>query len=571
MAKAVLIAYRPGAQHLFSIGDIRKLLERLAPPDIQVRSPIVNEESGVVLGVYNPADSITVRGTSVCLGSFQYLQEDWWKPEGSISDGPFALMRAHEDRVEIMSDILATRTIWYVLEKDFFAASTSQRILVSLLGNFRFRKAVIPWMLSSGHLGPGFSWDERIECLKGNRRLLLNRSTWKLRVENKEIPFHPEWGWQGRHEPRLQYALDLVLNRVKADPQKWVMALRGGLSGRSLALMMMDAHRIPSISWGVRHSEQDETKAEYVKRISEALNLKHRHFDLPEGPSSFDRMAEKVLLLNEGRTDSMAEYTDELALWASLAGEGVEGILKADDAFGGKHFRRKDETRRSAGLTLLADFSNRERLRALKIREQTLPDSLERMEGESLATWRDRLHQEFTVPFVMAAKDDLHYAYGELSKPFLSRDMIRCVRKMPDAMRNGKRLFKKIVTAVSPRKAIGDDTLAADQMKLLKSEEAVSWVKRQLQDEMSLKVFSKEFIRDIEKFLTIQKKMDDVRQNKEFQEKRQGVLDTLKILLGLKSKRTSIDAHVLAFRAALVIFMNKVLIKDGAFLKKEGG
>ena len=95
----------------------------------------------------------------------------------------YALFRRDENTVELVSDIVSSRTIWYVQTEKCITASTSQRAIVFFLQDFKPNKAVFSWMLSSGTVGPGLSWDSRIQCLSGNSLLFLGRSSWKLTIE----------------------------------------------------------------------------------------------------------------------------------------------------------------------------------------------------------------------------------------------------------------------------------------------------------------------------------------------------------------------------------------------------
>ena len=46
-----------------------------------------------------------------------------------------------------MSDILASRTIWYAMDENMLIASTSQRAIISFLGEFRLNRSAVAWSL----------------------------------------------------------------------------------------------------------------------------------------------------------------------------------------------------------------------------------------------------------------------------------------------------------------------------------------------------------------------------------------------------------------------------------------
>ena len=94
------------------------------------------KSGGIVAGISNPSDLIAVHGTSVAAG---YLVDPgkWEIPGTGRPDGAYALFRSDDAVVEIVSDALASRTVWYAKTDDMFVASTSQRAIVSLAGNLR--------------------------------------------------------------------------------------------------------------------------------------------------------------------------------------------------------------------------------------------------------------------------------------------------------------------------------------------------------------------------------------------------------------------------------------------------
>src|SRR5690606_559339 len=67
-----------------------------------------------------------------------------------------------ENTISLTSDLVASRTVWYYLDEDTFIASSSQRMIIAALQRFDINTQAIVWMLSTGSLGPGHSWDRHI-------------------------------------------------------------------------------------------------------------------------------------------------------------------------------------------------------------------------------------------------------------------------------------------------------------------------------------------------------------------------------------------------------------------------
>ena len=192
MSKIILVCFKDPKQDARYRRYVQVLAHRLVPDNITPYAPLIKgDDVGVLIGVINPSETLPVKDTSVCLGCLLDPDEDWWKPKAKTPDGSYALFRSDEVYVELLTDGVASRTVWYVQTDHVFVASSSQRAIVSLLHSFEPNYEASLWMLSSGSLGPGLSWDRRIQCLPGNARLCLNRSTWQLSLQETPVTFDP--------------------------------------------------------------------------------------------------------------------------------------------------------------------------------------------------------------------------------------------------------------------------------------------------------------------------------------------------------------------------------------------
>ena len=57
-----------------------------------------------------------------------------------IPDGSYALFRSDENKVELITDVVGSRTIWYVRTEDAFIASTSQRAIIFFSSGFSAKR-----------------------------------------------------------------------------------------------------------------------------------------------------------------------------------------------------------------------------------------------------------------------------------------------------------------------------------------------------------------------------------------------------------------------------------------------
>lgn len=113
--------------------------------------------------------------------------------------------------------------------------------------------------------------------------------------------------------------------------------------------------------------------------------------------------------------------------------------------------KKVKDKREHCKALLLSDYSNLRNLHKSSFKKQTWPKSLQQKKKESIVRYYIRLYQEFHIPFILAALNDLKCSYVEIINPLLSRKIIEQVRKMPDYLRINKSLFKKIAYSISPK------------------------------------------------------------------------------------------------------------------------
>jgi hypothetical protein len=121
------------------------------------------------------------------LGKMIGEDDKWHEPGTDFPEGTFALFRDGEGFCEIVTDPVGTRTIWYYHDEDLFIASTSQRAIILYIGGFEFDARVIPWMLSTGSLGPTLSWDRRIMRVPTDTSVILDKKNWSLQVIKSQL------------------------------------------------------------------------------------------------------------------------------------------------------------------------------------------------------------------------------------------------------------------------------------------------------------------------------------------------------------------------------------------------
>jgi hypothetical protein len=382
-------------------------------------------------------------------------RDDWHVPEAPLPDGSFALLRADDTKVELAADSVGSRTLWYAMTDHDFIASSSQRAIVTLLGSFEPNRDALPWMLSSGTLGPTAAWDARLRRVQPGERVVLDRARWRLQSKLEPAAFDADDSQSYDQQlERLRAAVADACRRWSFDARKWVLTLSGGADSRSLLCLLRD-RGIEAVTWGLPETAEEKgNDAQIACRIATALGVPHRFFPIDSHAGSPEVVLDRFLSTGEGRVARISGYVDGFRIWKTLFDEGYAGVIRGDEAFGSIPVTSPFAARWTSSLTTLADFFPAEERETFELPEQPLPEGLERGNGETLATWRDRLYQQFRLPTLLAGLTDLKTAYVEVANPLLSRSVLECVRRLPDAMRTEKQLWRDVVRAQLPDVAL---------------------------------------------------------------------------------------------------------------------
>lgn len=451
MSRALLIVDRLATARLQSLDAlVGTLVERLTPDHIEARPPVVHRADGIVAVIFDPAGGARISGTSIRLGVLADDPDNWHVPGAGVPEGSFALLRSNRTTVELVADAAGTRTIWYAIANDRLVASTSQRAIAYVLGGFELNRRVIPWMLSTGTLGPVGGWDARLEAVRPGERLTFAREGWARTSTYEPICMAPNSRLRrGAHARRIQQAVFDVCGRMQFDFDKWVLPLSGGVDSRGLLTLFPARHGLRTVTWGQRASRGVRySDAAVASIVAARLGIANRYYcvDLSDEPR--DRLVDRFLVAGEGRAAKMSGYLDGFRTWKVLREAGIEGIIRGDEAFGGSRFVYSDRhVRGMVALTTMSDFLAPRELDRLELPAQPLPAEGERRPGESLAMWRDRLYWRFRAPVFLAALTDLKTPYVEVANPLLCDSVLRCVRELPDHLRTRKQLWEDIVRA----------------------------------------------------------------------------------------------------------------------------
>ena len=472
------------------------------------------------------------------------------------------LFRDSGDRLEVISDPAGSRTIWYYRDEETFIASTSQRAFV---GSFQFNEQVIPWVLSTGSLGPSLSWDRRIEMLPPDSSVVLDKKDWSVSIKTTPIEFTPLDQPDEQHERMLREALEETIQSLDLDLTKWVLALSGGYDSRSILYMLRDAGKdidpLRTVTWGLASRRTREGSDGAVsKGLADALGVSNDHYPTDFTGEQMDKVLDRFVRLGEGRVDHLSAYMDGFAMWKAMFEDGVQGLIRGDEGLGWgmPKIPMAATVRIGVGCALCSDFRN---LRPYRdgLPDQDLPPNLLKGEGETLAEWRDRLYHQFRLPTIISALGDLRLAYMEQASPLLSRRILRAVRQLPDDLRTNKILFKRIVGAMSPKFEFAASGAIASPQQILRDERIVDLLKEELSSEHLKQVVPAGLL-------------DRIAEGMETGRLRTSRWDAYSRRVKTRLLGGEVDYNVLAFRVFIISRMNTILNQDScASTNRSGG
>ncbi len=572
MSKLIYLCARPGMRMPLSRRDLEYLSTRLCPDNINPRSSLVLEGDDILVGVFNPVPDLPVHGYSVCLGAFFDNQTDWWQPGAKVPDGSYALFRGNGATVELVSDMVASRTIWYVKTDDLFIASTSQRAIVTCLGSYEPNDSTYPWMLSSGTLGPGLSWDRRIRSVPGDTRLVLDRRSWEIKLFQRPVEFKALELPQEEHERRLQEAIEETFAHIDIDLSHWILPLSGGYDSRAILLMLKDRTGLRAITWGLRSALKDQRSDAWVARkLAGYSGVPHEYFETDLSDEPIETLFQRFLVAGEGRTDHISGYMDGFAIWKYLYESDCRGVIRGDEAFGWQVASKISSVRRSLGMFVLSDYSNLNDVN-MAVCQQEFPSRMNLARDETLETWRDRLYQVFRTQYVLAALNDLKCAYLEVINPLLSRRILEQVRLMPDSLRTEKRLFRNIVHRMSPKIPFADNSAIASSTDILRDLRVTECIRQVLGSDAARTLLSDYAVEFVMKNIQGGKGRGGRSRRGALKSHIKDIFpETLVVgIKGLRSKiqresdHLDMDINILAFREYIIYKMNGMLREDAS-------
>ncbi len=448
MSNVILVCYRDKSQNKYTPNAFGKVSENISADNVTATHEEINQ-SGLQISIIDRVSYMQVKGMCVCLGLLVEKHDEWFRLGSGRPDGAFAIFRSDDRHVELVTDTLGQRTIWYAQTESTFIASTSQRAIVLLLGGFRRNKSVYPWMLATGSLGPMLSWDKRIHMTPPNSVLSLNRETWKINIDREELPFVPGDGSYEIYENRFRTAIEDTFAGIDLDCSKLILPLSGGYDSRAILMMLSNKDNLKCFTVAPNFRSKYSTRS-ITLRLAEHYNIPIRFLEYNSSAEPIRDIFTRFITTCEGRFDGLSGYQDGFATLKKFRLEGIQAVLWGDEVYGWKEFKTFFEVKSRLGLFTLSEYQNLPNPSELEIDDVQWPEGLLHRPWETPCCWFGRMYQDFRVPLTLSARVDSKSRYLEVLNPLMSRKLIVLARELPDELRQYKRLCANVVTAMSP-------------------------------------------------------------------------------------------------------------------------
>jgi hypothetical protein len=550
---------------------IKTATQRLIPDNISGAPCAFYADGGILYGISCISGGIARQGSSVCMGLAYDSTAGWSQPLSGHPDGTHAIFRSNEAHTEVLTDVVGSRAVWYYFDDNIFVAGTSQRAVTAVAGKFTFNKAVIPWVLSTGGLGPGNSWNKELQIIPPYASLQLDRKNWQLTLSKNELRYEAKPGSKAQHYEKVKEAIYQSFRDFEIDLSKWTLPMSGGYDSRGIGCLLKETRKdfknLKSVTWGLKSSLQDkETDAWVGTEVAKALGLEHRYFETDNLREQMDKVFERYFWCGEGRVDHVTGYMDGFATWKAIYDSGTYGVIRGDENFGWHYPTTETNARLINYFGLCSDYKNLEELTQYSFEKQVIPAELQRRPDESLQAWADRLYEQYTLPTVMSGLNDLKLSYTEIFSPLLARKILLQMHQLPDHLRQDKVIFKKLVESLLPLKFAKKQATMKEE-GVFASPEVVNVITVALQSTQLKNIFPEQLLQDVCAKLRQgagdESKKGTHRTSNPIKNFIKEILPApIKAKLMEKMPKPSVDIGILAFRLFTISRMQQLLQDD---------
>ncbi len=567
MANALLVFYRDSDALSYDKATVNLISNRLQPPSIQYAEPYFFHSRGQLSAVFDPCESLPVHNGSFCLGAFTGDDQDWHCVGAPKPDGSFALYRVATEQIELFTDALSSRTIWYYMDDDRFIASSSQRAIIMLLGHFDPDTSNYPWMLSSGQLNFMHCWDVRIHRLPLNSRLTIERTRWNLNVTSKPLKFETLQRSEKQLRAQFHKTVHDALHDLRIDSDRWLIPLSGGCDSRAIAINLSHAKTLHTITWGAPSSDKIKNSDAYIaQRISETIGSSHQFFELSSG-SDIDNVEEflhQFVNASEGGIDKFSGYADGFKVWRYIHKSNFDGVIRGEVVMSDEMFETDDQCFRRQGLFTLSEYSNLAPILGLLLQDmpQDRDPGLERQADETAVEFTQRHMATQRIPMVSAPLNAIKSKYCEIIAPLICQSVVDVFHKLPDHLQKEKNVFSTMVMKQLPNTPFATLTSIESQVGIVNSPAVADFLLAYLKAHMDNQIMSAHTFHTLLSFIETKRSRDVSKGRPSFLKR---VARKLGRMTGFDTNK--LDPMLIALRLYIILETDKMFKEDAEALR----
>lgn len=354
---------------------------------------------------------------------------------GVLVKHPVLSVTFHGTEIVAQNDFFGSRPVWYVSTSEFFALSTSQFCIATLLNDVQLNYDVISWFLSSGFVGHA-SYDKRIKRLPANSKLRCDIGRQLLEISSLTKLEDP-------HFSSFDEMLSTVINEIKVE-RPVVVPISGGVDSRIIlsSLAEREKDKIKAVTWGRPGAlDLQEGDAFVAREVCKRLGVDFYFLEEPTKWDDAEQAMAQYVTYSEGMLDHlhMQNLRPTIASWCMQQQVGC--MIRGDEIFGSRPVLVERDARRSIDL-FSADEVGRTWPELSDLWQAQRPiKGMSRHSNEGPMAYRDRIYRLIRCPGVLACLNGAFARHVEIVNPLLDRRIFDFVEGLPEAERTKKRTF----------------------------------------------------------------------------------------------------------------------------------
>jgi len=514
----------------------------------------VHKFKGSTLVLVNPGTNCSEDKGPFLIGSCIEGSGEWKNIGGPFPDGNYALIRTNNSTIEVLTDRLASTTVWYYHGKDGTYISNSQRAIIMMLGSFKLNREALKWFLAAGNLGPGNSWDYRIKTMGPDSIFSISLNSERIKLERKIVPE------KGKYNV-IQQVMKTA-ESINTEAGKWILSLSGGYDSRFL-LKSLRGKDFDCVTWGTDRSYH--LKSSDPSIATKLAILEEHNIEMKQLEMCRDTLKEDIYrfaILSECRTDNISAYIDGMQIWKNLFEKGYRKIIRGDEVFGAKKVFNEKQVYQNASLVCFSDMINGAEVKEFLGGSNIIPGEYMRKNDESLFEWRERIFQSFEARFIFPSLNSIKEHYMDICNPFLYHSVVDSVNRLSPNKRSSKTYIKNRVKRFYPSIAFSTSSGIESLSTILSDNRVKEIIWKELDGKYARGLFSDKMIEWMRSQSMVSERRKPQKQERIQRWVEHNIPHLVLNFLVKKDVKLNLDHQRLIFRCFLVSIFIQHLEKD---------